>query len=317
MGVVAQCRGHVMASGIPAESSATNDAGSVPKVPADGTGAAGGPAFTRGRIRLVLVVLAVAGLAAAGVATRSVSGANGISASDRSLTLMQRMGPPPAMIGLYQLLAADTVAIRNSSTGGLISTGLYVGDMLKPATLPGFLDGLPGNVKRLIALGASNSYLAYFVAPDSGIDSRRVQVQTPWGQLAGAVVRISHLLGLAAVVTVVSQGQLNKFFVPLHSYVPAGQMAMLVVHRNPAVYARSAGFVLTSGGISRGHAWCDLPVTGTSAGSPVAYVSPAGATWLLGLAMPSSVHGRCSVIGSWTIAQFVSLAVESGTGGAP
>jgi len=306
-----------MASGIPAESSATNAAGSVPKASADDTKATGGPAFTWGRIRLVLVVLTVAGLAVAGVLTRSVSGANGISAGDRSLMLMQRMGPPPEMIGLYQLLAADTVAIRNSSTGGLISTGLYVGDMLKPATLPGFLDGLPGNVKRLIAIGASNSYLAYFVVPARGINSRQVRVQTLWGQLAGAVVRISHPLGLAAVVAVVSQGQLSKFFVPLHSYVPAGQMAMLVVHRNPALYARSAGFVLTSGGISRGRAWCGLPVTGASAGSPVAYVSPAGDTWLLGLAMPSSVHGRCSVIGSWTIAQFMSLVVESGTGGAP
>src|ERR1017187_3315954 len=92
------------------------------------------------RIRLVLAVLTLAVLIVAGVLTRSVTGASRVAASDQSLMFMQRMGPPPTLIALYELLAAATVAIRSSSTGQLISTGLYAGDMSAPATVPGIFD---------------------------------------------------------------------------------------------------------------------------------------------------------------------------------
>jgi hypothetical protein len=272
------------------------------------------------RIRLVLGTLVVAMLAIAGILTRSVSGASGIAAADRSLEFMQRMGPPPVLTSLYQLLAADTVAIRNSSTGQLISTGLYQGDVLKLGTVPGFLDGLPGGVKRFIALGTWNSYLTYYVVPARGLTSRAVRVQTSWGQLAGAVVSIDRSADLAAIVAVVPQGQISKFTGPINVYsgpLAAGTLRMLVVHRNPEVYARSAGYVLTSGGASgevgSENTWCDLPVNGASAGSPVFDVSPEGAT-LLGLAVPSSAPGRSSVIGSWTVNQFMSRVIPSGIG---
>jgi hypothetical protein len=268
---------------------------------------------------LVLGTLAVTMLAVAGILTRSVSGASGIAAADRPLEFMQRMGAPPTMTGLYQLLAADTVAIRNSSTGQLISTGLYQGDVLKLGTVPGFLGGLPGGVKRFIALGTWNSYLTYYVAPARGITSRTVRVQTSWGQLAGAVVRVDRSVGLAAIVAVVPQGQISKFLGPINVYsgpLAAGALRMLVVHRNPEIYARSAGYVLTRGVVGGESTWCDLPVNGASAGSPVFDVSPGGAT-LLGLAVPSSAPGRSSVIGSWTVNQFMSGVIPSGTGAAP
>jgi hypothetical protein len=271
------------------------------------------------RIRLALAVLAVAALAVAGILTRSVSGASGIAASDRSLMFMQRMGPPPFMMPVYSVLAADTVAIRNSSTGQLISTGFYQGDLLKPGTVPGFLGGLPGGVKRFIALGTSNSYLTYYVVPAHGLTSRTVRVQTSWGQLAGAVVSVDRPVGLAAIVAVVSQGQISKFVGPIDIYSEPEapeSLRMLVVHRNPEIYARSADYALTSGGVSGENAWCDLPVNGASAGSPVYDISPGGAT-LLGLAVPSSAPGRSSVIGSWTINQFMSGVISSASGGAP
>jgi hypothetical protein len=267
----------------------------------------------------VLWALVAATLAVAGLLTRSVSGAGGIAAADRPWEFMQRMGPPPAMISLYQLLAADTVAIRNSPSGQLISTGLYQGDVLKPGTVPGFLDGLPGGVKKLISLGTTNSYWTYFVVPARGITSRTVRVQTSWGQLTGAVVRVDRAAGLAAIVAVVSQGQISRFLAPIDIYsapLQGGALRLLVVHRNPEAYSRSADYVLTSGGVSNGIARCDLPVNGTSAGSPVFDVSPGGAT-LLGLAMPSSAPRRSSVIGSWTINEFISGVIPSGTGMAP
>ena len=291
----------------------------VPENSADVAAGSRGSVFIGRRVRLVLGVLAVAMLAVAGVLTRSVSGASSIAAADRSLEFMQRMGPPPAMTGLYQLLAADTVAIRSASTGQLISTGLYQADVLKLGTVPGFLNGLPGGVKRFIALGSSNSYLTYYVVSARGITSRTVRVQTSWGQLAGAVVSVDRSVGLAAIVAVVPQGQISKFLGPIDIYGEppvAGALRMLVVHRNPAVYARSAGYVLTSGGVGGGNAWCDLPVYGASAGSPVFDVSPGGAT-LLGLAVPSSAPGQSSVIGSWTVNQFMSGVIQSGNGGAP
>jgi hypothetical protein len=291
----------------------------VPENPADIKAGSRGSLLNGRLIRLVLGALAVATLAVAGILTRSVSGASGIAAADRPLEFMQRMGPPPAMTGLYELLAADTVAIRSSSTGQLISTGLYQGDVLKPGAVPGFLNGLPGGVKRFIALGSSNSYLTYYVVPARGITSRTVRVQTSWGQLAGAVVSVDRPAGLAAIVAVVSQGQISKFAGPIDIYpepLVAGTLRMLVVHRNPEVYARSADYVLTSGGAGGDKAWCDLPVNGASAGSPVFDVSPGGAT-LLGLAVPSSAPGQSSVIGSWTVNQFMSGVIPSGTGGAP
>jgi hypothetical protein len=291
----------------------------VPENPADIKAGSRGSLLNGRLIRLVLGALAVATLAVAGILTRSVSGASGIAAADRPLEFMQRMGPPPAMTGLYELLAADTVAIRSSSTGQLISTGLYQGDVLKPGAVPGFLNGLPGGVKRFIALGSSNSYLTYYVVPARGITSRTVRVQTSWGQLAGAVVSVDRPAGLAAIVAVVSQGQISKFAGPIDIYpepLVAGALRMLVVHRNPEVYARSADYVLTSGGAGGDKAWCDLPVNGASAGSPVFDVSPGGAT-LLGLAVPSSAPGQSSVIGSWTVNQFMSGVIPSGTGGAP
>lgn len=306
-----------MASGEPAEGSAAP--APVPHAAADTPSPSRGRALSWRRIRLVLAVLAVASIVAAGVLTRDVTGAGGIAGSDQSLMLMQRMGPPPAMIGLYELLAADTVAVRNSSTGQLISTGLYAGDVIKPATVPGLLGGLPASVKRAIELGASNSYLAYFVAPARGITSRSVRVVTSWKQLDGTVIRTDRAADLSVIAVVVPQDQVSKFYVPLPIDAQPARLlslAMLLVHRNPAVYTRSAGFALTSGGVSGGQAWCGLPVSGASAGSPVAYVSPAGAMSLLGLAVPSSVPGRCSVIGSWTVAQVMAAATAPGRGGA-
>jgi hypothetical protein len=291
----------------------------VPENSADVSAGSGESLLSGRRIRLALGALAVVVLAVAGILTRSVSGASGIAAADRPLEFMQRMGPPPAMTGLYQLLAADTVAIRNPSTGQLISTGLYQGDVLKAGTVPGFLNGLPSGVKRFIALGTSNSYLTYYVVPARGISSRTVRVQTSWGQLAGAVVGVDRRAGLAAIVAVVPQGQISKFVGPIDIYpepLVAGPLRMLVVHRNPEVYARSADYVFTSGGVGGDNAWCDLPVNGASAGSPVFDVSPGGAT-LLGLAVPSSAPGRSSVIGSWTVNQFMSGVIPPGTGGSP
>ncbi len=291
----------------------------MPENPADVIAGSHGLALSGRRFRLGLWALVVAILAVAGILTQSVSRASTLAAADRPLEFMQRMGPPPGMISLYRLLAADTVAIRNSSTGQLISTGLYFGDRLKLGTVPGYLDGLPSGVKRLIRLGTWNSYLTYYVVPTRGLTSRTVRVQTSWGQLGGAVVSVDHTAGLAAIVAVVPQGQISKFLTPIDIYskpLVAGALRLLVVHRNPEVYARSTDYVLTSGGASDGKAWCDLPVNGTSAGSPVFNVSPGGST-LLGLAVPSSGRGRTSVIGSWTINQFMSGVIPSGTGVAP
>ena len=297
--------------------SAESAEGAESAAPAADEDARRGSPLSRRRMGLGGAALALALVALAGAVTRSVGGASGIVASDQSLLSMQRMGPPPSLIGLYQLLAADTVSISNPSTGRLISTGLYVGSVLKPGTLPSFFDGLPAHLQRLLELGSSNSDLVFFVAPARGIDTRSVTVGASWKQLAGTVVKLDRPADLAAIAAVVPQNDVAKFYVPLPiapQTVAAIPLTTLLIRLNPASYSRSAGFSFTSGGISDGRAWCDRPVAGASSGSPIVYISPFGDMELLGLAVPAAVPHRCSVIASWTLGQFADAVMAASVG---
>ena len=234
------------------------------------------------RIKVIVTIFVMASLIAAGVLTRQVTGARELGTFDRSLIFMQRMGAPPTLINLYQALEANTVTIRGARSDRLISTGLYAGDLAQPRELPGLLQGLPGGVKRFLQAGGSDSDLVYFVAPAAGLTAGSVRVDTPFRQLNGAVIAIDRADGLAAIVAELPAGERAKFYEPLQvDERPSGTLSlrMLILHRDPARYARSTAFVLTSGGVAGGTPDCDTPVHGASAGSPLVYISPAGQIW--------------------------------------
>jgi hypothetical protein len=265
-----------------------------------------------------MAVLAVTLLVVSGILTRSVAGVSEIIKSDKSLIFMQRMGPPPGFITIYQALAANTVTIRSSRGHRLISTGLYVGDLAEPGAVPSLLEGLPGGLKRFIQIGGSDSVLAYFVAPARGLTLGVVRVATSWRQLDGAVITIDRAADLAAIVIVLPESELSKFYLPLPvdaRPLSAQPLRVLLLHRDPAVYTRSKAFVFTRGGVADGVPWCDTPVNGASAGSPLVYVSPAGDVSLLGLAVPAPAANRCAVIGSWTVGRFIHKVASSADGG--
>jgi PDZ domain len=233
-----------------------------------------------------------------------------LTAADQSSMRMQRMGPPPGFQAFYEQLNSATAAIRDRSTGRIVATGIYAGSSLELAHLPSFSSFLPAGVRRMLALGASSSYSALFVAPLRYIHTRAVRVDTSALQLNGTVIRTNKTLGLAAITATVSEKQVSGLEPPptlLND--PYGDMPLrlLIMRRNPDLHQRSAGFVLTSGDLQTGQSWCGAPVSGADQGSPVAYVSPSGAFFLVGLAMTSPDPGRCSILGAWTISDFLAM----------
>ena len=171
----------------------------------------------------------------------------------------------------------------------------------------------------MLALGASSNYSALFIAPLRYIQTRAVRVDTSALQLNGTVISTNKALGLAAITATVSQKQVSGLEQPptlLDYPYSAVPLRLLIMRRNPYLHQRSAGFVLTSGGLQPGQSWCDAPVSGADQGSPVAYVSPSGGFFLIGLATPSPDPGRCSILGAWTIGEFVAtLDPPSGSKG--
>jgi hypothetical protein len=262
--------------------------------------------------RISAGALACAALVAAGVLTHCCVHPGRLTKADQSPMRMQRMGPPSYLQAAYEQLSRGAVAIRDSSTGRVVATGIYAASSLELARLPAAISFLPTGLKHMLALGASYNYSALFIAPLRYIRTRTVRVDTSALQLPGVVVRTNKALGLAAVVATVSQDQLSGLDTPppLLAYpLSAAPLRLLILRRNPDYGHRSAGFVLTSG-LSAGRGWCDTPVSGAGSGAPLGYVSPSGRFFLAGLAMPSPAPGRCSILGAWNLGEFVALVNE-------
>jgi PDZ domain len=272
-------------------------------------------------VRWLAGVVAGAGLLAGAGLTHFAAHSGRLAATDQSLMRMQRMGPPPYLQGAYEQLNSDTVAIRDASTGRVTATGIYTEAISDPARLPTFTSFLPESVKHLLeSADANTTYAAIFVAPLQDITARRLLVDTSSLQLPGVVVRTDKALGLAAITATVSQAQLSGLDVPplFFSSPGAGTSALglLIMRRNPALHHRSGGFMLTSGGLSGGQAWCGTPVSGADSGAPLGLISPSGELFLAGLAVPS-IPGRCSILGSWNIDQFLAVLTVPGADQGP
>jgi hypothetical protein len=227
---------------------------------------------------------------------------------------MQRMGPPPNLQAAYEELNSGTVAIRDSSTGHVAGTGMFMGSSLELARLPAVSSLLPAWARRTLEIGGSDKYLAIFISPLRYIRASTVVVDAQGMQLPGAVIRTDKALGLAAITATVKQDQLSRLDSPppfLDYPRSPSPLRLLILRRNPDDHHRSSGFVLTSGGLGTGQSWCDSPVSGADSGAPLGYVSPSGSLFLAGLAMPSAVPGRCSILGAWTIGRFLALLEDS------
>ena len=262
--------------------------------------------------------LTAVGLLAAGLWTHFDVRDGRLATVDAPLMRMQRMGPPPGLQNAYEILNSDTVAIRDPATGPVVATGIYTEFLVNPATLPAFSSFLPSTLKHLIEFGQARTYAAIFVTPLRGLNSRRVQVDTSALQLPGVVVGVDKALGLAAVAATVNQDQLSGIdsSLPFFRLPPAGTFPLrqLIVRRNPDSYHRAAGFVLTRGVLRDGQESCDTLISGADSGAPVAYVSPSGGLSLAGLALPSPVPGRCTILGAWNISQFLVFLTSSKPG---
>jgi membrane-associated protease RseP (regulator of RpoE activity) len=274
------------------------------------------PRRRRGR-RILAALVTASGLLATGLLTHFAVHPDRLATIDKPLMLMQRMGPPPALQDAYEELSSDTAAIKSLSTGRVITTAVYAESLMNPAALPAFGSLLPASFRHVLEAGAAHTYIVIFVAPLTGITSRRLVVDTSSLKLPGAVVGTDEVLGLAAIAVTMTQDQVSALEGPLPSFgLPsAGTLPLLVMRRNPDVFHRSAGFVLTSGGIRDGRAWCDTPVAGTDIGAPLVQVSPSSGLSLVGLAVPASVPGRCSVLGSAAIGRFLLFLASSRTTG--
>jgi hypothetical protein len=269
--------------------------------------------------RAVVSGLVAVVLLAAGTLTHFAVRPGRLATADRSLMRMQRMGPPPYLQGAYEDLNSVTVAISAAGSGRVLATGIFAEDFLKLAKLPGFSSFLPTGVKHFLEVGGANTYTAVFVAPLQDITQRRLLVDTTSVQLPAVVIGTDQALGLAAIAASMSQSQMLGMYNPpaAFSRPPTGvvPLHLLVMRRNPSLHTRSAGFVLTSGGLRGGRGWCATPVSGADSGAPLGYVSPSGAFFLAGLALPGPVRDQCSILGSWNIDRFLLVlpSLDRGT----
>jgi hypothetical protein len=276
----------------------------------------------RRTVRRLAGVLAVGGLLAAGTLTHFAVRPGHLASADESLMQMQRMGPPPRLAGAYQELNADTVVIRDRRSGRVAGTGMYAELLTNPAALPGLTAPLPSSVRRLLEEGQVHTYAAIFLAPLSEAGSRDVVVDTGSEQLPGTVVLRDSALRLAAIAVTMTEAQVSGLDGPPEfAAAPAAgtlRLRQIVLRRNPALFSRSGGFALTSGGLREaGASWCDTPVSGAGAGAPLGYVEPSGRLVLIGLAVPSAAPGRCSILGAWTFSSLLLFATTSPGAGQP
>lgn len=272
-----------------------------------------------GRRRLVqglVAVLAAAGLLAAGAMTHFGLRPGRLAATDKSLTLMQRMGPPPYLLNAYEELNADTAVIRDRSTGRVVAAGMFIESLNDPAALPGFTSLLPSGVRHLLEIERTGTrYAVIFAAPLGTITSQNVLVDTGPLQLPGTVIRTNAADGLAAIEVTMTETQVSGLVGPpvaINTSAGTVPLPQIIVRRNPGLYGRSAGFVLTSGVVSTtGSWWCNTPVSGAGSGAPIGYVSPSGQLVLVGLAVPSSTPGRCAIVEARTFYQLVVFSATS------
>ena len=267
-------------------------------------------------VRGLVAVLAAGGLLVAGALTHFSVRPGRLAETDKSLTLMQRMGPPPYLLNAYEELNADTAVIRDRSTGRVEAAGMYIESLDDPAALPGFTSLLPTSVRHLLELGREGTqYAVIFTAPLRTITSRNVLVDTGPLQLPGTVIRTNAAYGLAAIEVTMTENQVSGLVgppVPINTSAVTVPLPQIIVRRNPGLYGRSAGFALTSGVISAtGSWWCDMPVSAAGSGAPIGYVTPAGQLVMVGLAVPSSTPGRCAILQARTFYQLVVFSATS------
>jgi hypothetical protein len=265
--------------------------------------------------RGIAAVLAAAFVLAGGVLTHFAVHPGQLAATDGSLMLMQRMGPPPDLLDAYEDLNADTAVIRDRSTGRVVATGVFLEALNDPAALPAFTSLLPGSVRHLLEIAQTGtSYAVIYVAPLGTIASRNLLVDSGPLRLPGTVIRTDAAAGLAAIEVTMTQGQEADLTALLMAAPPVGSVTLrqLILRRNPGLYTRSAGFVLTDGRMqANGPMWCDTPMSGGGSGAPIGYVSRSGQILLIGLAVTSLTPGRCTILGAWTFDQMITFSTAS------
>jgi hypothetical protein len=266
-------------------------------------------------VRSIAAALAAAGLLAGGVLTHVAVHPGQLAEEDQTLMLMQRMGPPPDLLDAYEDLNADTAVIKDRATGRVIAAGVFLEALNDPAALPAFTSLLPAGVRHLLEFEQTGtSYAVIYVAPLGNIVSQNLLVDSGPLQLPGTVIRTDAAAGLAAIEVTMTQGQEADLTALLMAAPPASRVSLpeLILRRNPGLYQRSAGFVLTGGVMQAGGPmWCDTPVSGGGSGAPIGYVSPSGQILLIGLAVPSLTPGRCTILGAWTFDPLITFSTAS------
>jgi hypothetical protein len=238
--------------------------------------------------------------------THFAVGSGRVGAEDKALMGMERMGPPPGLQDAYDELNADTVAIRGSAAGPVIAAGIFTGTFPNP---------VPGKgIKHFIETLNQPENFAVFVSPLNRIRSLRVFVDSGGRQFPGSVILTDQQLGLAAIKVPMESDQLSTLIGP-PSFLgpPAGvlQIPRLILRLIPGENG-STGYVLTSGLLSRSaESLCDAPVSASEAGAPLGAMSIHGSLTVVGLAVPSSERGRCSILGGWSVNEFMRLVTLS------
>ena len=253
--------------------------------------------------------VSAAALLAGAFLTHFAVGSDPLDAEDKALMGMERMGPPPGLQDAYSELNADTAAIRSSSAGPVIAAGIFTGTFANP---------VPGSgVKHLIETLNTPEKFAVFVSPLNRIRSLRVFVDYGGQRLPGSVILTDQQLGLAAIKVPMESDQLSTLIGPPPFLGPPGgvlRIPRLILRLIPGENG-STGYVLTSGLLSRfGKSLCDAPVSASEAGAPFAAVSNHGSLTVVGLAVPSSERGRCSILGGWAVNEFMRLVTLSPEG---
>jgi hypothetical protein len=243
-----------------------------------------------------VAAVSAAGLLAGAFLTHFAVGSGRLGAEDKALMGMERMGPPPGLQDAYGELNADTAAIRSSAAGPVIAAGIFTGTFSNP---------VPGSgIKHFIETLNTPENFAVFVSPLNRIRSLRVFVDSGGRQFPGSVILTDQQLGLAAIKVPMESDQLSTLIGPPPFLgPPAGVLRIpgLILRLIPGENG-STGYVLTSGLLIRsGKSPCDAPVSASEAGAPLGAMSIHGSLTVVGLAVPSSERGRCSILGGWTV----------------
>ena len=214
--------------------------------------------------------------------------------ADADVSQMQRMGPPPSLVGTYRALSADTVSIERRVGGSTVATGVVLGN-------------LAGQTDFIIA------------APFDRTSSGTMFADVSGEHLEATVVEADRRQNLVLLTVTLDSGLAKKLISISPLTEPPDKALILglqVVLENPQIAYPARGFVITSAHLAtkrNGISWCGAAMHQVDDGAPIAG-SANGPVFLVGTAQTAATGHRCVVHPSWGLSTLLGAYAATPAG---